>query len=80
MFEDYAVLTCGASIFKIARLLSIALLSVHLFACAFYRVKKETANSPDDVVSFYSSKNVDPTVSPALSATGCYKLREISSE
>ena len=60
--EDYAVLLFGSSIFKILRLLMIALLFVHFFACAFFRVKKESANSPDDVASFFTSKNVDPTV------------------
>ena len=60
--QDYVVLYFGSAIFKIARLLVIAMLSVHIFACAFYRVKKDSANSPEDVESFYQSKNVDPTV------------------
>ena len=62
IFKDYAVLYCGSSIFKITRLLFIAIISVHFFACAFYRVKKESALSPDDVDAFYQSKNVDSTV------------------
>ncbi len=60
--QDYVVLYFGSAIFKIARLLVIAMLSVHIFACAFYRVKKDSANSPEDVESFYQSKNVDSTV------------------
>ena len=62
--EDYAVLTFGAPIFKIARLLTIALIMVHLFACAYYRVKKETTDA-DDFDSFFTSRNVDPAVSPS---------------
>jgi len=38
------------------------MISIHFFACAFYRVKKESALSPDDVDAFYQSKNVDETV------------------
>ena len=34
---------------------------IHYFACAFYRVKKET-NSPEDVDSFYTSRASDPNV------------------
>ena len=63
VIEDYSVLSLGAATFKIARLLSIALMSVHFFACAFFRVKKESAASPDDVVNFYTSRGVDPNVS-----------------
>ena len=62
--EDYAVLTFGAPIFKIARLLTIALIMVHLFACAYYRVKKETTDV-DDFDSFFTARNVDPAVSPS---------------
>jgi hypothetical protein len=60
--EDYAVLLFGSSIFKILRLLMIALVFVHLFACAYFRVKKESANSPEDMDGFFTSKAVDPTV------------------
>ena len=63
VLEDYAVLILGAAVFKIARLLFVVFLCVHLFACAFYRVKKESAESPDDVQSFYISRGVDPDVS-----------------
>ena len=63
VIEDYMVLYFGSSMFKIARLLFVALLSVHLFASAFYRVKNECAKSQDDVDAFYMSKGVDPTVS-----------------
>ena len=56
------VLYFGSSVFKIARLLFVALLSVHFFACIFFRVKNETAGSPDDVEAFYNSRGVDPNV------------------
>jgi hypothetical protein len=62
LFSDYVVLYFGSSVYKIARLLLIAMLSVHFFACAFYRVKNDTALSPEDVDSFYESRNVNPTV------------------
>ena len=60
--EDYVVLYFGSSMFKIARLLFVALLSVHFFACTFYRVKNESAASPEDVQLFYTSRGVDPEV------------------
>jgi len=56
--EDYGVIYLGSAIFKIARLLFIALFSVHLFACIFFRVKIASAYTPEDVASFYTSKNV----------------------
>ena len=42
------------------------MLCVHCFACAFYKVKKESALSPDDVETFYLSRDVDPTVSECV--------------
>ena len=60
--RDYIVLNLGSASFKIGRLLFIALLCVHLFACAFYRVKKESALSQEDVDAFYEEKGVDPKV------------------
>jgi hypothetical protein len=65
VIEDYMVLYFGSSMFKIARLLFVALLSVHFCACAFYRVKNESASSPEDVRTFYLSKGVDPAVCPS---------------
>jgi hypothetical protein len=62
IIQDYVVLYFGSSIYKIARLLAVAMISVHLFACAFYRVKRESAVSPEDVDSFYESRNVRSTV------------------
>ncbi len=56
--EDYGVIYLGSAVFKIARLLFIAMFSVHLFACIFFRVKVASALSPDDVSAFYASKNV----------------------
>ena len=35
---------------------------VHLYTCAFYRVKVESAASPDDVATFYSSRGIDENV------------------
>ena len=52
----------GSAVFKISRLLFIALLSVHFFACIFYRVKEASALQPEDVAAFYVSKSVDPNV------------------
>ena len=63
VIEDYVVLYCGSAMFKIARLLFVALLSIHFFASLFYRVKKESAQSQEVVDDFYTSKGVDPTVS-----------------
>ncbi len=69
------VLYCGSSMFKIARLLFVALLSVHFFASAFYRVKNETAENQDDVDLFYQSKGVDPKVSNILlGLEGCREI------
>jgi hypothetical protein len=62
MLEDYSVLYFGSAMFKIGRLLLIAMMCVHVFACLFFRVKKESAASPDDVTAFYASKAVDPDV------------------
>ncbi len=69
MIEDYMVLYCGSAMFKIARLLFVALLSVHFFASLFYRVKKEFAQSQEVVDDFYTSKGVDPTVSKSQNTT-----------
>jgi hypothetical protein len=62
MIEDYAVVYFGSAIFKITRLLFIATSSVHFFACIFYRVKILSAASAEDVISFYTSRNVDENV------------------
>ena len=56
----------GSSIFKIGRLLFIALLSVHLFACAFFRVKRETS-SQEEIDNFYLLRNVDSAVRISVS-------------
>jgi hypothetical protein len=61
--EDYAVVYFGTSLFKILRLLFIAMFSVHFFACLFYRVKEISAASPDDVTDFYVTRNADEVVS-----------------
>jgi hypothetical protein len=61
--EDYGVIYLGSAIFKIARLLLIAMFSVHIFACVFFRVKIVSAATPEDVDAFYTSKNVPSDVS-----------------
>jgi hypothetical protein len=75
VIEDYMVLYCGSSMFKIARLLFVALLSVHFFASLFYRVKNESAASQEDVDLFYQSKGVDPKVGNATHGMeGCREI------
>jgi hypothetical protein len=64
------VVYVGSPLFKILRLIIIAIFSIHLFACIFYRVKEVSAVSQDDVTAFYVSKNVDEGVSWA---DGVYK-------
>ncbi len=61
--EDYGVIYLGSAVFKIARLLFVALFSVHMFACVFFRVKVSSASTPEDVEAFYTSKNVAVDVS-----------------
>jgi hypothetical protein len=61
--QDYIVLYFGSSVFKVTRLLAVAMLCVHCFACAFFKVKQQSAASPDDVDQFYLSRGVQPTVS-----------------
>ena len=55
----------GSSIFKITRLLVIAVSSVHFFACIFHKVKEVSAATEEDIASFYVSRNVDEKVLPA---------------
>ncbi len=61
--KDYAVIYFGSAIFKISRLLFIAMMCVHVFACGFYKIKKESEENEGDADLFYESKNVDPKVS-----------------
>ena len=61
--EDYGVIYLGSAVFKIARLLFIAMFSVHIFACIFFRVKVVSAFAPEDVTAFYTSRNVPDDVS-----------------
>jgi hypothetical protein len=60
--EDIAVVYLGSAVFKIARLTFVALSCVHIFACIFFRVKVEGANSPGEVIDFYASRGVDENV------------------
>ncbi len=64
--EDYGVIYLGSAIFKIARLLFIAMFSVHLFACIFFKVKVATALASEDVDLFYTSRNIAVDVSKLL--------------
>ncbi len=64
--------------FKIARLLFIAMFSVHLFACIFFRVKVASASAVEDVAAFYTSKNVAEDVS-ANSNQNTFKHHNASS-
>jgi hypothetical protein len=66
--EDYAVVYFGSAIFKMARLLIIATSCVHLFACAFHRVKVESAYSPEEVTAFYSSRGIEDTVNSPIAS------------
>jgi hypothetical protein len=72
--EDYGVIYLGSAVFKIARLLFIAMFSVHFFACIFFRVKIVSAATEDDVIAFYTSKNVAQDVSLFFCKTMYMKL------
>ncbi len=63
--EDYAVVYFGSAVFKMMRLLLLAIFSVHVFACIFYRVKDVSAASREDVIEFYASRDVAEDVSDA---------------
>ena len=53
----------GSAVFKIIKLLTVATFSVHLFACMFFRVKAVSAATVDDVVEFYTSRDIEIDVS-----------------
>ena len=40
----------------------IATLCVHIFACIYFRVKIASADTPQDVTSFYVSRGIDANV------------------
>ena len=67
LVEDYAIVYCGATLFKVLRLIIVAASSVHFFACIFFRVKILSAQTPEEVSSFYVSKGVDLDVSSVVS-------------
>ena len=60
--QDRAVLRLGPAAFRAARLLAAAALGAHLFACAFYRVQRESAAGPEEAARFYAARGVDPAV------------------
>ena len=70
--EDYAVVYFGSAMFKIIKLLFLAIFSVHIFACIFYRVKDISAASRGDVVDFYASKDVAEDVRTTVSKAESY--------
>ena len=47
---------------------------VHLFACMFYRVKKDSAASAADVATFFSSRGVDDNVSARPTRLGSTRI------
>ena len=54
--EDYAVVYFGSSIFKITRLIVIAVFSVHFFACSFYKavpIKGSGSSQPAACLDFF---------------------------
>ena len=53
--------------FKIIKLLTVATFSVHLFACMFFRVKVASAATVDDVVEFYTLRDIEKDVSSPCS-------------
>jgi hypothetical protein len=59
---DYMVLVLGHPLFAVLRLMLLAIMCVHIFACIFYRVKKDGAASEEDVIAFYKFFRVDSTV------------------
>ncbi len=64
--EDYAVVYLGSALFKIFRLVIIAMYTVHFGACIFFRVKMNSAASPEDISSFYAENNIQDDVSDVL--------------
>ena len=62
------------------KLLLLAIFSVHIFACVFYRVKELSAASREEVLDFYASRDVAADVRaplPGMSARdsdGCPRL------
>jgi hypothetical protein len=71
--EDYGVIYLGSAVFKIARLLFIAMFSVHLFACIFFRVKANSF-SQEDVAAFYTARNAAEDVSRRYLHAVCFYL------
>jgi hypothetical protein len=61
--EDLVVVYFGSAAFKILRLTFIAMVSVHLFACMYFRVKVIGSDHPEQVKYFYNSRNIDEDVS-----------------
>jgi hypothetical protein len=60
--EDFAIIVIGPGLFKIGRLLSVVLLTVHLLACLFWRVKLETAD-PAAIADFLLTRGIPADVS-----------------
>jgi hypothetical protein len=62
LLEDYAIVYCGDTLFKVVRLILVGAFSVHFFACIFFRVKIVSAHTEEDVTNFYTSRNIEPDV------------------
>ncbi len=63
--EDYAVVYLGSILFKITRLVIVAMFTVHFGACIFFRVKMNSADSAEDVSSFYAENHIRDNVGAA---------------
>jgi hypothetical protein len=69
LVEDYAIVYCGDTLFKVMRLILVGASSVHFFACVFFRVKILSANTEDDVTTFYTSRNIEADVRVQLESS-----------
>jgi hypothetical protein len=69
LVEDYAIVYCGDTVFKVMRLILVGASSVHFFACVFFRVKILSAYTEDDVTTFYTSRNIEADVRVQSSST-----------
>jgi hypothetical protein len=61
-FDSPACISVGVLIIAVSWMGSGRSRCVHLFACAFYRIKRDFSPDPEQVELFYSSRNVDQNV------------------
>ncbi len=64
--QDYVLIRCGSVFFKIFRLLAIALLLVHIFACIYWKAKTSSSTF-EDVEEFLVARDIAPDVSEDFS-------------